>query len=268
MNVLGESNKLEIRTTLDALMVCAKNLGVPCWRRHHPQNPPLSLTPPCFDENPLQNNAVIIRLMASPYIIRMISTILFLVSLLLSSARVAAEQTGVELPSVFEQSEFTVCDGNHALLESWCNAKIHEELECVFIPKFDQYGCSCHGHASLCPTECADGSAPDQKTHYALQCNGIPNDEVNYVLKETHEKNHCENNAIVSGWCDDYIDKGLACSLHPETDEYKCTCEKNPASCPLECIGGVDPSSKTHHAITCKGIPSDDPNFIIKSEEK
>ena len=75
---------------------------------------------------------------------------------------------------------------------------------------------------------------------------------------------HCEGNAVVAAWCDAFVDTDLDCAILPEFDEYGCTCIGNHASCPTECIGGVEPLVKTHSNIRCGGIPVDSPNYILK----
>jgi len=175
----------------------------------------------------------------------------------------AKEQGGVELPSIFEYGEKKSCEGN-AVVAGWCKSP---DLECVLLPEFDQYGCACHGNSALCPTECVEGKEASQKTKYGIQCVGIPADEPNYILKETHRKFHCEENAVVSAWCDDFVNEELDCHLFPDLDEYVCYCGKHPA-CPEECIGGGTPTRKTKHEVRCSGIPVDQPNYIIKGEVK
>jgi hypothetical protein len=177
----------------------------------------------------------------------------------------ARRDESLELPSIFERGDLKHCEDN-GVVSSWCDSSVTPGLECVMLPGFDQYGCSCHGHAHLCPSDCVGGKQADQKLHYGIQCLGIPQDEPNYVLKETHEPNHCESNAIVSSWCDDFVDKTISCSLHPEVDEYMCLCKGHAAACPMECIGGEMPSSKTHFSIRCSGIPVDQPNYILKAD--
>jgi hypothetical protein len=180
---------------------------------------------------------------------------------------VETQSESLEIPSIFERGDLNHCEGN-GVVSSWCDSSVNPELECVLLPDFDQYGCSCHGHPHSCPTDCVGGKEADQKMHYGIQCLGIPQDECNYVLKETHEPNHCENNAIVSSWCDDYVDKHLACSLHPDTDEYMCLCKGKHSACPIECIGGEMPTSKTKFSIRCGGLKDvvDQPNYILKSK--
>jgi hypothetical protein len=177
----------------------------------------------------------------------------------------ARSDESLELPSIFERGDLKHCEDN-GVVSSWCDSRVNPEVECVMLPGFNQYGCSCHGHPHSCPSDCVGGKPADQKMHYGIQCLGIPQDEPNYVLKETHEPHHCENNAIVSSWCDDYVDKHLTCSLHPETDEYMCLCKGKHAACPIECINGEIPTSKTKFSVRCGGIPEDGPNYIITAK--
>jgi hypothetical protein len=179
----------------------------------------------------------------------------------------AGSDESLELPSIFERGDLKHCEDN-GVVSSWCDSSVNPEIECVMLPGFDQYGCSCHGHPHSCPSDCVGGKQADQKMHYGIQCLGIPQDEPNYVLKETHEPHHCENNAIVSAWCDDFMDKHLTCSVHPDTDEYMCLCKGKHAACPSECINGDIPTSKTKFSVRCGGIPVDEPNYIITAKMK
>jgi uncharacterized protein YcsI (UPF0317 family) len=167
-----------------------------------------------------------------------------------------AKQESLELPSILERADTSNCEAN-AIVSSWCDSTVNPELKCVLQPSFDAYGCACLGHSHLCPVDCVGGRVAEQKAHYGIQCRNIPQDEPNYVLKETHKKNHCENNAIVSSWCDDYVNPHLECSLHPEKNhnlggEYMCRCGGRANACPLECIDGELPISKTKFSIRCR----------------
>jgi hypothetical protein len=95
----------------------------------------------------------------------------------------ARSESFLELPNIFERGDLKHCEDN-GVVQSWCDSSKNPELECVMLPGFDQYGCSCHGHPHLCPTDCVGGKQADQKMHYGIQCLGIPQDEPNYVLYE------------------------------------------------------------------------------------
>jgi hypothetical protein len=95
----------------------------------------------------------------------------------------ARSESFLELPNIFERGDLKHCEDN-GVVQSWCDSSKNPELECVMLPGFDQYGCSCHGHPYLCPTDCVGGKQADQKMHYGIQCLGIPQDEPNYVLYE------------------------------------------------------------------------------------
>jgi hypothetical protein len=95
----------------------------------------------------------------------------------------AQESESLELPNIFERENLKHCEDN-GVVQSWCDSSMNPELECVMLPGFDQYGCSCHSHPYLCPTDCVGGKQADQKMHYGIQCLGIPQDEPNYVLYE------------------------------------------------------------------------------------
>jgi len=163
------------------------------------------------------------------------------------------------------------CDNVHLNVNDKSQQK-NAKLDCVILPEFDMYGCSCVGDSSLCPTECIDGGdqEPVERTKYGISCRGIPDDEPNYILKEMKSKrdvNHCENNAVVAAWCDDYVNKHLECKLQASDDTYSCRCSNKVNACPLEC---VDPNSKpiekSHGFIKCKNIPIDQPNYILKEK--
>lgn len=163
------------------------------------------------------------------------------------------------------------CHENGAVA-SWCDVNLDRaNLECVMLPEFDLYGCSCVGEASLCPTECVNGVKPDKRDRYGISCRGIPEDEPNYILKEMRESrpvNHCENNAVVAGWCDDYVNRHLECELRAGEDEYSCRCHGRLSACPDDCVGGADPIRREPGLIRCKGVPVDQPNYVLKEARK
>lgn len=108
---------------------------------------------------------------------------------------------------------------------------------------------------------------PVVEEHYGIRCGGIPKDEPNYILKEPrHTVNHCEHNAAVASWCDDFVNPHFECKLSV-ADEYSCKCDGKVANCPIDCVGGVEPVEKLHHLVRCKGIPMDQPNYFLKKEE-
>ena len=45
-----------------------------------------------------------------------------------------------------------------------------------------------------------------------------------------------------------------------------CSCYGKSALCPTECIGGSEPVTKTHYGIRCKGIPTDQPNYVLREQ--
>lgn len=181
-------------------------------------------------------------------------------------------EEGIEVPGIFGwdfvESKNTCVD--NAIVAGWCDGAMEPLLKCAIRTDFDEYGCSCHGNAAACPSECVGGSVPSEKTHFEIKCVGIPKDEPNYILKEGHapQKNHCENNAVVAGWCDEFVSPGLKCSLLLDKDEYVCSCHDNPAACPTDCIGGTAPISREDQfpkfQVHCKGIPIDQPNYELK----
>jgi hypothetical protein len=150
------------------------------------------------------------------------------------------------------------------VIASWCDTKVNPALECSIVPDFDEYGCACLGAASNCPDDCIGGLEPIERTHYGIRCAGVPQDEPNYILREYHALGRCENNALVSSWCDDYVNLHLTCSINPAKDEYSCNCGGKHNSCPDDCIGGLAPIEKTSSSIRCQGIPLDQPNYILE----
>jgi len=194
-----------------------------------------------------------------------------LVSVLASSSnehdtsiqKVQIPDTSIEKPDVFTSSQTTACTKN-AVVAAWCDTNIGQQVECGILHEFDEYGCSCHGDPSLCPTECIDATEPIQKTHYGIRCNGIPIDVPNYILKERHVVERCEANSVVAAWCDDYVNKHLECKLYTEDDQYLCKCSGKQSNCPDECINGAEPIVRSHNSVLCAGIPSDNPNYILK----
>lgn len=189
-----------------------------------------------------------------------------------SLEKVQIPDTSIELPDVFThhsqgKSKTMSCDTN-AVIAAWCDNKISQELECGILPEFDEYGCNCFGDPSTCPTECIGGTEPIQKTHYGIRCNNIPMDQPNYILKEHHALHRCENNLIVSAWCDDYVNRHLECGLYPTDDQYLCKCTGKATNCPDECIDGTEPIVRTHNSVLCSGIPLDSPNYILKEPRR
>jgi hypothetical protein len=85
----------------------------------------------------------------------------------------------------------------------------------------------------------------------------------------------CHENAAVASWCDSSI-MDVECMIHPGFDVYACRCDSDRSACPDECIiettgrgEGQDPIPpvETHLGIICHGIPTDEPNFILKSDD-
>jgi hypothetical protein len=190
------------------------------------------------------------------------------------------------------------CDDN-AIVSAWCDSHIFPELQCALLPHFNAYSCSCNSDAALCPDECigwiggesngfdtsvAAPIKPILRTQTSIRCFGIPNDEPNYILKDSQRKSSrtssnyhhstkhtskgCQNNAIVSSWCDESINPHLQCYLNPGKDQYKCHCSGKHSYCPSECIGGSKPilQQATASVIVCSGIPEDNPNYILKED--
>jgi hypothetical protein len=176
----------------------------------------------------------------------------------------AAADKSIEMPDVFGRRDGGTmnCD-NNAIIAAWCDNKILSELQCGILPEFDEYACSCPGDPSLCPTECIGGTEVVQKTHYGIRCMNIPTDSPNYILKERHAIHRCENNLVVSAWCDDYINRHLECGLYPTDDQYLCKCTGKATNCPDECINGAEPIVRTQNSVLCAGIPVDNPNYVL-----
>ena len=77
----------------------------------------------------------------------------------------------------------------------------------------------------------------------------------------------CNENGMVSAWCDSSKSE-VECLIHPESDVYACMCT-DPSFCPNECIHQTSPDDdsrlkKSNHGIVCRGIPQDEPNYILK----
>jgi len=183
------------------------------------------------------------------------------------------EEESVEMPSIFGWTFHERHCEDNAVVGSWCDEAIQPGLKCAVNPDFDEYGCSCPGNAAACPTECIGGGEPHARSHFEVLCLGIPTDQPNYILKEGQKPEghleHCENNAVVASWCDEYVNPGLKCGLLPEEDEYVCSCRGNMAACPTDCIGGVQPLdhdvATPKFEVHCKGIPMDVPNYELKA---
>lgn len=157
-----------------------------------------------------------------------------LLTILLLSASSAEKESSVEHPDIFaRRGEVKHCEEN-GVVAAWCDSYISPELECGILPEFDEYGCTCMGKAASCPSECIGGTEPLVKTHYGIRCGKLPNDTPNYILKERHPLQRCEDNSVVAGWCDDYVNKHLECGLFPEDDQYICKCSGKHTNCPDE----------------------------------
>jgi len=188
------------------------------------------------------------------------------------------EAEALERPELFSRKVNSVECHENGVVASWCDTHLDpQHMECRLWPDMDAYACSCVGAAPECPTECVvggDGKPTSellQKTKYGIACQGIPQDEPNYILKEMRYKratNRCENNALVANWCDDYQNVHLECHIDELANEYSCKCGHKHAACPDECIGGtIPPLQQVPGIIRCKGIPLDQPNYILQEEE-
>lgn len=182
------------------------------------------------------------------------------------------QRVEVEIPSIFGWDFNERHCENNGVVASWCDETIQPTLKCALNPDFNEYGCSCRANPALCPTECIGGVASQDRTHFEILCVGIPTDEPNYILKEgllpnSHHE-HCENNAVVASWCDEFVNPDLKCGLLPIADEYVCSCYGNPAACPTDCVGGTQPLSRGNNfpkfEVHCQGIPIDQPNYELK----
>jgi hypothetical protein len=176
----------------------------------------------------------------------------------------SASDTDIEIPSVFHRrGKVQHCEEN-AVVAAWCDSHVFKEIECGLLPEFDEYGCSCYQDPSKCPTECIEGTEEVAKTHYGIRCRGMPRDHPNYVLLENHVMQRCEENSVVSAWCDDYVNIHLECGLYPEVNQYLCKCSGKATNCPDECIDGSEPLVKTENSVLCSGVPADHPNYVLK----
>lgn len=105
----------------------------------------------------------------------------------------------IETPDVFDRRGTVHKCNENDVVNAWCDAHILPDLGCGLLPEFDEYGCTCFGHPNECPTECIGGTEPLLKTHYGIRCGKIPNNVPNYILKERHALQRCEENSLVSG---------------------------------------------------------------------
>lgn len=87
-----------------------------------------------------------------------------------------------------EYHEMHGCE-NNAKVAAWCDDYVNRHVQCGIYPELNQYLCSCSGvpsHVTAnCPDECLDGSEPLVKTTGSILCTGVPEDNPNYILKET-----------------------------------------------------------------------------------
>ena len=162
------------------------------------------------------------------------------------------------------------CSSN-AVVAAWCDSAIND-VECMIDQARDIYMCQCPNEHASCPEECIevsdslDNSQEPVKTRHSILCHGVPQDEPNYILKNhaTLPVHHCENNALVANWCNEATSSDVNCLLLGALDEYICTCYSNAASCPTDCIQGSKLGRKTKHAVRCRGIPMDTPNYVLE----
>lgn len=191
----------------------------------------------------------------------------FLVFLVLGASLASEDvETVREVP--LTDPQVGPCTSN-SVVASWCDSSL-EHRECILDEARNMYMCQCPGDPSACPEECILSGSSDSvepvKTHHSILCHGIPQDEPNYILKTDSSLplHHCENNGVVANWCNEATSADVDCLLLTALDEYVCTCRTNPASCPSECVEGSTLGRKTKHAVRCRGIPADSPNYIIE----
>lgn len=199
----------------------------------------------------------------------MMKASLFLL-LCLPTSTDANKDHDASISALFSDLNSEPCTGN-AVVSSWCDSSVMD-VNCLIHPTLDMYACRCTVDPKLCPEECVAVEGQDAvspiKTHHGIMCQGIPQDEPNYVLKNKDVSNlplhHCENNAVVANWCNEATGAAqVDCLLLQALDEYVCTCMKDAAACPSECIGGGEADRKTKHAVRCRGIPEDKPNYVV-----
>ncbi len=199
----------------------------------------------------------------------MIKTTLFVVLFLRASFASDELDSLRQIP--LNDPNIVPCSFN-GVVASWCDSSIHN-VECMMDKARDVYMCQCPEEHSSCPDECI-GTLLDEsnsltqpvKTRHSILCHGIPQDEPNYILKSDSSLplHHCENNALVASWCNEATSPDVNCLLLSALDEYVCTCYSHAASCPSECVQGSTLGRKTNHAVRCRGIPMDKPNYILE----
>ncbi len=196
-----------------------------------------------------------------------LSLLLLLLLLLLVLSATADEELNVRETGL---SDFVVDTISHpchenGVIRGWCDDAIHAHLKCTIHPSLNMYTCQCSGDPSACPSECIQDGEVVKKMPYGIQCRGVPEDEPNYILRSSAAElplHHCENNARVANWCNEGSGD-VNCLLLPALDEYVCNCHGNTKACPQDCVGGLEPDKKTKHGIRCKGIPLDNPNYVL-----
>lgn len=105
--------------------------------------------------------------------------------------------------------------------------------------------------------QCINGMVPKEHTIMLLESNNLNNG---------YRMEHCDENLLVSSWCDESINPQVECSLWKQLNQYGCYCYDNHAACPTECIGGKKPTHVSQSSIHCHGIPPPaTPNYILKS---
>lgn len=174
----------------------------------------------------------------------------------------------LEIPDPFAQGHMEVCNDN-LVVKNWCDSHLTEKpaaLKCGMLQAFQEYACGCPDDPTMCPTECLEGSQQISKTRSMIRCRGFPSDTPNYILKESHPHHHnhdCGDNAMVSAWCDDYVNPHLECALFRALDQYVCRCSGKATNCPDECLHGSDALIRTSQGVVCTGIPNDTVNYEV-----
>ena len=178
-----------------------------------------------------------------------------------------AATNGVE-PDMSNDLNVVSCSSN-SKVSSWCDALMND-VECLMDLEEDTYMCQCPKDPSACPDDCIIRGQGMRtmpvKTSHSVLCEGIPDDEPNYILKNdiALPLHHCENNGIVANWCSEATNPGVDCRLLPALDEYVCACREKTVYCPTECIEGSTLGRRTKHMVRCRGIPVDSPNYVLE----
>jgi hypothetical protein len=205
--------------------------------------------------------------------------------------------TGLQCGIHHEYNEYgCICDSQHPSLcpteclnDSDLIQKTHHTIRCYHIPidPTPNYEVLHHhkNHGQQPEHEHEQEDEDKQKAQSSIH----ENEEEDTLMtlttaksttSNTDQSGGCENNLLISSWCDNTINPHLTCYMDVMNDQYGCHCSGKMSYCPMECIHHhensgdeslssimkmmKEPIERTNHHIMCSHIPIDQPNYILK----